>query len=122
IVIFRGIDIEKIPAVCNALYDGGATWTSFGVKATGANGTNGTNGANGTHGVDGKDGENGKDGKDGENGKDGLAVAATVIGSTSFATQIGLIGYELIRRKRPNWIDAVKNFKLKEVKFPWKKS
>lgn len=24
IVIFRGIDIEKIPAVCNALYDGGA--------------------------------------------------------------------------------------------------
>ena len=24
IVIFRGVDLEKIPAVCNALYDGGA--------------------------------------------------------------------------------------------------
>ena len=74
-------------------------------------------GADGADGKDGVDGLNGVDGKDGENGKDGVAVAATVIGSTSLAANAGWIGYELIRRKRPNWLEAVKGFK-----FPWKKA
>ena len=35
-------------------YDKGVTWTSLGVKATGANGANGTNGTNGINGTNGK--------------------------------------------------------------------
>lgn len=46
-----------------ASYDNGATWTSLGVKATGADGADG---APGTDGEDGKDGAPGVDGEDGK--------------------------------------------------------
>ena len=51
-------------------YDGGQSWTSLGVKATGADGKDGADGKNG---VDGKDGIDGKDGKDGDKGDKGEA-------------------------------------------------
>ena len=51
-------------------YDGGQSWTSLGVKATGADGKDGADGKNG---VDGKDGIDGKDGKDGDKGDKGDA-------------------------------------------------
>lgn len=44
-------------------YDGGQTWTSLGVKATGEKGE---------QGADGKDGKDGADGKNGTDGQDGL--------------------------------------------------
>ena len=62
-------------------YDGGQSWTSLGVKATGEKGdkgnkgdagADGQDGADGKDGVDGKDGKDGADGKDGTNGKDGI--------------------------------------------------
>jgi hypothetical protein len=62
-----------------------------------------TNGTNGKDGVDGKDGANGADGKDGVDGKDGangLAVTATVIAGTSLLSNVALLAYVIIRRKR----------------------
>ena len=62
-------------------YDGGQSWTSLGIKATGEKGdkgdkgdagADGQDGADGKDGVDGKDGKDGADGKDGTNGKDGI--------------------------------------------------
>ena len=50
-------------------YDGGQTWTSLGVKATGEKGEQG---AAGRDGIDGADGRDGADGKDGVDGKDGI--------------------------------------------------
>ncbi len=52
-------------------YDGGQSWTSLGVKATGEKGDKGDKGDPGQNGVDGKDGAPGKDGVDGRDGKDG---------------------------------------------------
>ena len=52
-------------------YDGGQTWVSLGVKATGADGKDGVNGKDGTNGASGSDGKDGKDGVDGKDGKDG---------------------------------------------------
>ena len=43
-------------------YDGGQTWTSLGVKATGEKGEQGTAGQDGRDGADGKDGADGQDG------------------------------------------------------------
>ena len=57
--------------------DGGETWTSLGVKATGADGKDGVNGKDG---ADGKDGTNGLDGKDGLNGIDGKDGLTPYIG------------------------------------------
>ena len=56
-------------------YDGGQSWTSLGIKATGEKGDKGDKGdagADGQDGADGKDGVDGKDGKDGADGKDGI--------------------------------------------------
>ena len=50
-------------------YDGGQTWTSLGVKATGEKGEQG---AAGRDGIDGADGRDGADGKNGIDGKDGI--------------------------------------------------
>ena len=61
---------------------------------TGAQGIQGEKGDTGTAGSDGKDGVDGKD------GADGLTVAATVIGSTALASNIALIAYTLIKKKR----------------------
>ena len=47
-------------------YDEGQTWTSLGVKATGADGQDGKDGAPGKDGVDGKDGADGKYGDKGD--------------------------------------------------------
>ncbi len=63
--------------------DGGATWTSLGVKATGADGKDGLDGKDGVDGkdgADGKDGTNGLDGKDGLNGIDGKDGLTPYIG------------------------------------------
>lgn len=81
-------------------YDGGQSWTSLGVKATGEKGDKGDNGqqgekgdkgdkgdsgANGAPGRDGKDGTsgvnggNGTDGKNGKDGKDGVGIAKAEI-------------------------------------------
>ena len=43
-------------------YDGGESWASLGVQATGDKGDTGETGATGAAGADGKDGQNGKDG------------------------------------------------------------
>ena len=51
-------------------YDGGQSWTSLGVNATGADGKDG---------ADGKKGVDGKDGKDGADGKDGVGIAKAEI-------------------------------------------
>lgn len=48
--------------------DGGATWTSLGVKATGADGKDGVDGKDGANGVDGIDGKDGLTPYIGENG------------------------------------------------------
>ena len=81
-------------------YDNGTTWTSLGVKATGKKGDKGDTGAAGADGKDGIDGKDGADGKDGEKGADGLSVAATVIGSTALASEIALVAYALIKKKK----------------------
>lgn len=51
-------------------YDEGQTWTSLGVKATGADGKDG---------ADGKNGVDGKDGTNGTNGQDGIGVSAVTV-------------------------------------------
>lgn len=100
-------------------YDNGATWTSLGVKATGAQGaqgekgeqgsagSNGTNGADGKDGVDGTNGTNGADGKDGTNGKDGvdgtnasntLSVVTMLIAIVALLGNVALLLY--IRKKK----------------------
>ena len=52
-------------------YDEGQTWTSLGVKATGADGQDGADGRDGVDGKDGAPGKDGVDGRDGVDGKDG---------------------------------------------------
>jgi hypothetical protein len=89
--------------------------------ADGKDGTNGKDGANGTNGVDGKDGTDGEDGQTpyiGENGnwwigetdtgvkaagadgKDGAIIVATAVGGTALISNIVLIAWALIKKKR----------------------
>lgn len=89
--------------------------------------TNGTNGTDGKDGVDGKDGTNGTNGVDGEDGqtpyigengnwwigdtdigvkaagddgKDGAVIVATAVGGTALISNIALIAWTLIKKKR----------------------
>ena len=57
-------------------YDGGQSWTSLGVKATGEKGEKGDKGDTGT---DGKNGADGKDGTNGTNGQDGVGVSSVMV-------------------------------------------
>ena len=66
-------------------YDNGKVWTSLGVKATGDKG---------------EPGEAGVPGENGQDGKDGLTIAATAIGGTALASNIGFIVCEILRRKK----------------------
>lgn len=74
-------------------YDDGDTWTSLGVKATGADGQDGQDGINGTNGTDGQDG------KDGVDGQSGGTVALYVLTSISLAGLIGVGVVFFIKRK-----------------------
>lgn len=75
-------------------YDGGQTWVSLGVKATGEKGDTGKDGQQGekgdkgdkgdpgdagTPGQNGKNGTSGADGKNGKDGKDGIGIAKAEI-------------------------------------------
>ena len=60
-------------------YDGGRSWTSLGVKATGEKGEKGDKGDTGTDGKNGADGKDGIDGKDGTNGQDGIGVSTVTV-------------------------------------------
>ena len=53
-------------------YDGGQTWVSLGVKATGEKGDTGEAGQQGNKGDKGDNGAQGKDGKDGKDGTSGV--------------------------------------------------
>ena len=74
-------------------YDDGDTWTSLGVKATGADGQDGQDGINGTNGTDGQDG------KDGVDGQSGGTAALYVLTSISLAGLIGVGVVFFIKRK-----------------------
>ena len=62
-------------------YDGGQTWVSLGVKATGSDGKDGKDGTNGQDGKDGDKGDNGDKGDKGDAGKDGRDGTNGVNGS-----------------------------------------
>ena len=62
-------------------YDGGQTWVSLGVKATGSDGKDGKDGTNGQDGKDGDTGDNGDKGDKGDAGKDGRDGTNGVNGS-----------------------------------------
>lgn len=96
-------------------YDNGTTWISLGVKATGADGDKGDKGdkgdngdkgdtgaagTNGKDGADGKDGANGKDGVDGENANENMTVVATAIAGVSLVSNIALVVYLLLKKKK----------------------
>ena len=87
----------------------------------GKDGVDGKDGTNGTNGVDGKDGANGADGQTpyigengnwwigdtdtgvkaaGDDGKDGAIIAATAVGGTALISNIALIAWTLIKKKR----------------------
>ena len=87
----------------------------------GKDGVDGKDGTNGTNGVDGKDGANGEDGQTpyigengnwwigdtdtgvkaaGDDGKDGAIIAATAVGGTALISNIALIAWTLIKKKR----------------------
>jgi len=87
----------------------------------GKDGIDGKDGTNGTNGVDGKDGANGTDGQTpyigengnwwigdtdtgvkatGDDGKDGAIIAATAVGGTALISNIALIAWTLIKKKR----------------------
>ena len=87
----------------------------------GKDGVDGKDGTNGTNGVDGKDGANGTDGQTpyigengnwwigetdtgvkaaGDDGKDGAIIAATAVGGTALISNIALIAWALIKKKR----------------------
>ncbi len=87
-------------------YDNGVTWISLGVKATGSDGKDGTDGAKGDKGDKGDPGEKGDKGDigatgaGGKDGVDGLTIAATAIGSTALVSNLALIAYALLNKKR----------------------
>ena len=62
-------------------YDGGQTWVSLGVKATGSDGKDGKDRTNGQDGKDGDKGDNGDKGDKGDAGKDGRDGTNGVNGS-----------------------------------------
>ena len=83
--------------------------------------TNGTNGTDGKDGVDGKDGTDGEDGQTpyigengnwwigdtdtgvkaaGDDGKDGAIIVATAVGGSALISNIALIAWILIKKKR----------------------
>ena len=87
----------------------------------GKDGVDGKDGTNGTNGVDGKDGANGTDGQTpyigengnwwigdtdtgvkaaGDDGKDGAIIVATAVGGTALISNIALIAWTLIKKKR----------------------
>ena len=87
----------------------------------GKDGVDGKDGINGTNGVDGKDGANGTDGQTpyigengnwwigdtdtgvkaaGDDGKDGAIIAVTSVGGTALISNIALIAWTLIKKKR----------------------
>ena len=87
----------------------------------GKDGVDGKDGTNGTNGVDGKDGANGADGQTpyigengnwwigdtdtgvkaaGDDGKDGAIIVATAVGGTALISNIALIAWALIKKKR----------------------
>ena len=87
----------------------------------GKDGVDGKDGTNGTNGVDGKDGANGTDGQTpyigengnwwigdtdtgvkaaGNDGKDGAIIVATAVGGTALISNIALIAWALIKKKR----------------------
>ena len=87
----------------------------------GKDGVDGKDGTNGTNGVDGKDGANGADGQTpyigengnwwigdtdtgvkaaGDDGKDGAITVATAVGGTALTSNIALIAWALIKKKR----------------------
>ena len=87
----------------------------------GKDGVDGKDGTNGTNGVDGKDGADGEDGQTpyigengnwwigdtdtgvkaaGDDGKDGAVIAATAVGGTALVSNIALLAWTLIKKKR----------------------
>ena len=87
----------------------------------GKDGVDGKDGTNGTNGVDGKDGTDGEDGQTpyigengnwwigntdtgvkaaGDDGKDGAITVATAVGGTALISNIALIAWTLIKKKR----------------------
>lgn len=60
----------------------------------------GDKGEQGIQGDKGEKGDTGAAGAAGADGKDGLSVAATVIGSTAFVSNIALIVYAIIKKKK----------------------
>ena len=87
----------------------------------GKDGVDGKDGTNGTNGVDGKDGTNGTDGQTpyigengnwwigdtdtgvkaaGDDGKDGTIIIATAVGGTALLSNIALIVWEIIKKKK----------------------
>ena len=87
----------------------------------GKDGVDGKDGTNGTNGVDGKDGTDGEDGQTpyigengnwwigdtdtgvkaaGDDGKDGAIIVATAVGGTALISNIVLIAWTLIKKKR----------------------
>ena len=87
----------------------------------GKDGVDGKDGTNGTNGVDGKDGANGADGQTpyigengnwwigdtdtgvkaaGDDGKDGAIIVAIAVGGTALISNIALIAWALIKKKR----------------------
>ena len=89
--------------------------------ANGKDGVDGKDGTNGTNGVDGKDGTDGEDGQTpyigengnwwigdtdtgvkaaGDDGKDGAITVATAVGGTALTSNIALIAWTLIKKKR----------------------
>ena len=84
-------------------YDNGETWTSLGVKATGEKGDKGETGEvgqTGATGATGAAGKDGLDGKDGSDGKNGLSITATALGGVSLASNIGLLAWIFLKRKK----------------------
>lgn len=83
-------------------YDNGGSWTSLGIKATGADGQDGQDGQDGADGADGINGTNGADGADGLNGADGQnggTVALYVLTSVSLAGLVAVAVILIIKRK-----------------------
>ena len=73
-------------------YDEGQTWTSLGVKATGADGQDGADGRDGVDGKDGAPGKDGVDGRDGVDGKDGTPGKDGVDGKDGAPGKDGIDG------------------------------
>ena len=67
------LSINEVTDYWMVSYDGGSTWISLNVCATGEKGDSGLDGVDGKDGKNGVDGTDGTDGKDGKDGKDGVS-------------------------------------------------